>query len=85
MIKKISRTPTHPGEILLKEIIPATQLSPEMLASKIGISLQEISKILKTHAPVTPKIAAGLGTLFNNSPRFWSNLQEKYDIWNTKQ
>jgi addiction module HigA family antidote len=73
-------TPTHPGEILREDILPATGHSKSEIARRLGISRQTLYDILDEKQPVTPAMALRLGRLFGNSPEFWLNLQRDYDL-----
>jgi len=72
--------PTHPGEILREDILPALGLSKVKVARALRISRQTLYKILDEKSPVTPSMALRLGRAFGNSPEFWCNLQQAYDI-----
>ncbi len=70
--------PTHPGEILREDILPATGLSKSEIARRLGISRQTLYDILDEKQPVTPAMALRLGRPFGNSPEFWLNLQRDF-------
>jgi len=72
--------PTHPGEILREDILPATGLSKTDVARRLGISRQTLYDIESERLPVTPAMALRLGRLFGNAPEFWVNLQRDYDL-----
>ena len=72
--------PTHPGEILREDILPALAVSKSELARRLGISRQTLYDILDEKQPVTPAMALRLGRLFGNSATFWVNLQRDYDL-----
>lgn len=73
--------PSHPGEILREDILPAAGLTRTALAARLGLSRQTLHAILSGEAPVTYAVALRLGRLFGNSPAFWSNLQGAYSLW----
>lgn len=72
--------PTHPGEILREDILPALDIPKTGIAKRLGISRQTLYDILDEKQPVTPAMALRLGRLFGNSPEFWLNLQRDYDL-----
>ena len=72
-------TPVHPGEYL-KELLEELQLSQYRLASDLGVSPMRISHVVKGQRPVTAELALRLGRYFRQSPRFWLNLQARYDM-----
>ena len=72
--------PTHPGEVLREDVIPALALPKAEIARRLGISRQTLYDILDEKQPVTPGMALRLGKFFGNGPEFWLNLQRDYDL-----
>jgi antitoxin HigA-1 len=72
--------PIHPGEILREDILPALNLSEVKIAAALSISHQTLYDILNEKQPVTAEMAVRFGKLFGNGPRFWVNLQGRYDL-----
>lgn len=72
--------PTHPGEILREDILPALGLAKTAVARRLGISRQTLHDIEAERLPVTPAMALRFGRLFGNAPEFWVNLQRDYDL-----
>ena len=72
-------TPVHPGQYL-KELIEELELSQYRLAADIGIAPMRISHVVKGQRPITAELALRLGRYFRQSPRFWLNLQARYDM-----
>ncbi|BCM88132.1 HigA family addiction module antitoxin [Methylobacterium indicum] len=72
--------PTHPGEVLREDILPAVNLPKTEIARRLGISRQTLYDILEERQPVTPAMALRLGRLFGNSAEFWANLQRDHDL-----
>jgi addiction module HigA family antidote len=71
--------PTHPGEVLREDVIPALALPKTEIARRLGISRQTLYDILDEKQPVTAAMAR-LGTFFGNGPEFWLTLQREYDL-----
>ena len=65
MSRNPNRCPTHPGELLREDVIPAT-----------GKSKAEIARML-----VSPEVAVRLAKLFGNAPLVWIRMQGAYDAW----
>jgi antitoxin HigA-1 len=74
----------HPGEYL-RELIDELGLSQYRLAQDIGVAPMRISHVVRGQRPVTAELALRLGRYFGQSPRFWMNLQTRYDIDVTEQ
>ena len=72
--------PTHPGEILREDVLPAIRISRTEIARLLGISRQHLYDVLNEKKPVTPQMALRLGRMFGNSPGFWLRLQQEHDL-----
>lgn len=83
MAQHKSITPTHPGEMLREDILPALRLTVKEAAIKLGISRQALHAFLKRKKParLSPEMAARLGKLCGNGPALWLRLQADYDAW----
>jgi antitoxin HigA-1 len=84
MMTKSSIAPVHPGEYL-RELLDELGLSQYRLAQDIGVAPMRISHVVRGQRPVTAELALRLGRYFGQSPRFWMNLQTRYDIDVTEQ
>ncbi|MBI5142895.1 MAG: HigA family addiction module antidote protein [Nitrospirae bacterium] len=71
--------PVHPG-VYLGEIIDELSLSQYRLARDIHVSAMRISHIIKGNRPITAEMAIRLGLYFGQSPQYWINLQNRYDM-----
>ncbi len=85
MRARTKRRPTHPGELLREETLPAAGLKPSELAARLGISQRGISALLQERRSVTPDLAHRLARVFKTTPEFWLRLQEAVDIWDAWQ
>ena len=79
------RTPTHPGEILLKEFLEPMGISQAKLAHDLGIPIQRINTIVKEKRGVSAETALLLAHYFKMTPEFWMNLQAAYDLYRAKK
>lgn len=70
----------HPGEILQDEFLRPLQLSAYALAKAIGVPQTRISQIIHGKRAITADTALRLAKYFGNSPQFWLQLQETYDL-----
>ncbi|PLX66601.1 MAG: addiction module antidote protein, HigA family [Denitrovibrio sp.] len=77
--------PEHPGEMLAEIIDELSGLTQGKVAESIGVSTRTINLICNKHRAVTPEMALKLGKLFNQSPQFWLNMQQAYDLWVARQ
>src|SRR2546426_11561141 len=83
--KQMRRRPTHPGELLREETLPAARLSPAELAARLGVSRRGINELLQERRSVNSDLAHRLARVFNATPEFWLRLQEAVDIWDAWQ
>jgi addiction module HigA family antidote len=83
MLNNRKRRPTHPGEILREDVLPATGLKQGELARLLGVSRRTLSEILHERRPVTTDMAHRLARAFGTSPEMWLGLQQDVDLWDT--
>ena len=83
MLNGRKRRPTHPGELLREEILPAAELTQAELAAQLGVSRRSISSLLSEQRSLSPDMAHRLARVFKTTPEFWMNLQQAVDIWET--
>ena len=73
--------PTHPGEILREDVLPALRLSVQQAAAKLGVSRQHLHAILSERSSVTAEMAVRLGKFCGNGAALWLRMQENRDLW----
>ena len=81
MSRNPDRCPTHPGELLREDVIPATGKPKAEIARMLGISRQHLYDILAERKPISPEVAVRLAKLFGNAPLVWIRMQGTYDAW----
>ncbi|MEO6718128.1 MAG: HigA family addiction module antitoxin [Novosphingobium sp.] len=79
------RCPTHPGELLKEDVLPALRLPVAEAARQLGVSRQTLYKILGGTAPVTPEMALRLGKWCGNGPGLWLRMQQAFDLWHAER
>jgi len=72
--------PTHPGEILREEVLPALGRPKTEIARALHVSRQQLYDILKEQKPITSQMALRIGRLTRTSPEMWLRLQCAYDL-----
>jgi len=75
------RRPTHPGELLRDDILPAVGMGKSEFAAALGISRQHLYDILNEKKPVSPETAARLGKAFGDGAAVWLRMQALHDAW----
>ncbi|NDW02493.1 HigA family addiction module antitoxin [Salipiger sp. PrR002] len=81
MSRNPNRCPTHPGELLREDVIPATGKSKSEIARLLGISRQHLHDLLAERKPVSPEVAVRFAKLFGTAPLVWIRMQGAYDVW----
>jgi len=80
-----TRRPTHPGEILKEDVLPALNLSVAEAARQLGVSRQSLHKVMSGAVAVTPEMALRLGRWCGNGPGLWLRMQQAYDLWGAER
>jgi antitoxin HigA-1 len=80
----LKREPTHPGEILREDVLPALRMNVSQAARELGVSRQLLHRILAAKAPVTPEMAVRLGKWAGNGPALWLGMQQAFDVWHAE-
>lgn len=77
--------PSHPGEILRDDVLPALELSVAEAARQLRVSRQMLHAILAGRSAVTPEMAVRLGRFCGNGAAFWLRMQAAYDLWHAER
>jgi addiction module HigA family antidote len=83
--RRPERKPTHPGELLREDVLPALRISVSEAARRLRVSRQTLRRILAGDAGVTPDMAVRLGKFCGNGPGLWLRMQQAYDLWHAEQ
>jgi addiction module HigA family antidote len=84
-VRDPERCPSHPGELLREDIIPATGRSMTEIAALLGISRQHLYDIINERKPVSPAVAVRLGKLFGDGAGVWIRMQAAHDTWHAER
>ena len=83
--RPLKRAPVHPGEILREDVLPSLELSVSEAARRLGVSRQQLHRILACTHPITIEMALRIGKLVGNGPGLWLRLQQACDLWRVEQ
>ena len=83
--RPVKRQPTHPGEMLREDVLPALGLSVSEAARRLGISRQQLHRVLACTHPITTEMALRIGKFAGNGPDIWLRMQLSYDLWHAEQ
>ncbi len=81
--RPLRRPPTHPGEILREDMLKGLGLSVSEAARRLGVSRQQLHRILACTHPITTEMALRIGKFAGNGPGLWLRMQQNYDLWHT--
>lgn len=70
----------HPGEVLNEEFLKPLNITAYRLSKELHIPQTRISQILHSKRSITADTAIRLSRFFGNSAKFWTGLQEDYDL-----
>jgi antitoxin HigA-1 len=79
--RPLKREPVHPGEILQEDVLQTLGLSVSEAARRLGISRQQLHRVLACTHPITTEMALRIGKFTGNGPGVWLRLQQAYDLW----
>ena len=71
--------------MLREEFMKPMGLSANRLAMDLHVPVTRINEIIRERRSVTADTALRLGRYFGNSPEFWLNLQQLYDLTLARQ
>jgi len=71
--------PLHPGEGL-KDDLDALELSTATAAKALGVTRQQLHKLLIGTSSISPEMALRLETVIGSTAAHWLRLQAAYDL-----
>ncbi len=82
--RPLKRPPVHPGEILREDVLKSLDLSVSEAARRLGVSRQQLHRILAYTHPITIEMALRIGKFAGNGPGLWLRMQQAYDLWHAE-
>ena len=82
--RPLKRPPVHPGEILREDVIKSLGISVSEAARQLGVSRQQLHRILACTHPISTEMAIRIGKFAGNRPGLWLRMQQAYDLWYTE-
>lgn len=82
--RPLKRPPVHPGEILREDVLKSLRLSVSEAARRLGVSRQQLHRILACTHPITTEMALRIGKFAGNGPLLWLRMQQAYDLWHAE-
>ncbi len=84
-LRDSSRRPTHPGELLREDVLPALRMTQTEFARRLGVSRLTVSELLHGKRAMSPDMALRVGKLLGNGPDVWLRMQQAVDLWDLRQ
>ncbi|WP_036610696.1 HigA family addiction module antitoxin [Oribacterium sp. P6A1] len=81
----MTRRPTHPGTVLLEDVIKPLNLSITSAAQMLGVTRKALSEFVNEKTALSPEMAIRIGKATNTSPESWMNMQQKLTLWEAEQ
>jgi addiction module HigA family antidote len=75
--------PIHPGETL-RDFLEEFEMSQSRLATELRVPVFRINALVNGKRGITADTALRLGKFFDNTPEFWLNLQQRYELETAK-
>lgn len=79
------RKPTHPGEVLREDVLPALRMSQGELAKRLGVSRVTINTLLQERRDLSVELAARIARLLGHTAESWLAMQMAVDLWRIGQ
>ena len=80
-----TRKATHPGEVLLEDVIKPLGVTITQAAKDLGVTRKTLSELVNQKASLSPEMAVRIGKATGTSPESWLAMQMKVDLWNAGQ
>ncbi len=78
------RKPTHPGEVLLEDVIKPLGLTITEASKDLGITRKTLSLFVNCKSSLSTEMAIRISKATNTTPESWMQMQLKLDLWYAK-
>lgn len=75
-----SEHPVHPGKVLFEEFMKPLDLNAVTLARDLEVPKGVLTDLLGGRSAISAEMAIRLSAYFGNSPWFWLDMQNSYDL-----
>lgn len=84
-MRDAKRKPTHPGETLREDVLPALEMTQGEFAKRLGVSRLAVSELLHGKRALSPDMAVRIARLTNTTPESWVQMQAVVDLGGLEQ
>ena len=81
----IKRKPTHPGEVLLEDVIKPLGLTITEAAKSLGVTRKTLSELVNGRSSLSPEMAVRIATATDTNIESWVAMQSKLDVWRAQK
>lgn len=78
------KNPPHPGEGI-KDDLQALELTAAQAAEALGITRQQVHRVLTGQSSISPEMALRLETVIGSTADHWLRLQAAHDLAKVRQ
>ena len=82
---KKSRTPVHPGNVFLHDVLIPLKLTVTDASRMMGITRKALSEFVNEKSSCTVQMALRIAKVTNTSAESWLAMQTKLDLWKARQ
>ncbi len=77
--------PTHPGQPLREEVLPALQSAAAQAARRPGVTRRSLHRILAEEAALPPGLPLGIGESCGNGPGLRLRMRHAHHLWHARR
>ena len=84
-VRDRNRRPTHPGELLREDVLPALGMTQTAFAERLGVSRLTVSELLHGRRGLSADMAVRLARLLGTTAESWLTMQQSVDLWDLER
>ena len=81
----MTRKPTHPGEVFLKDVLEPLNVTITDAAKMLGVTRKTLSEFVNEKSALSPEMAIRIAKATNTTPESWMMMQMKLTMWLASQ
>lgn len=81
----MTRKPTHPGAVFLKDVIEPLGITITYAAKMLGVTRKTLSEFVNERSSLSPEMAIRIAKATNTSAESWMTMQMKLTLWEAEQ
>lgn len=77
----MTRKPTHPGEVFLKDVLAPLGIPITDAAKMLGVTRKTLSEFVNEKSALSPEMALRIARATSTSPESWMAMQMRLTLW----